>query len=259
MSILLSKLLSYCVISIVFMVGTAYAIDKDIEIQLMQIDFTQALSDCEFIDPYNPESSQNYGGFDPREILANNLTDSEKKLLAVYRKPNVGSLGMLKSALAAISYASQHLGKLPTSGLELVLGDLDVVQNGDTDLKDVLEMSNDELLRFGFYGVNPGTGSFIRSFSDPNWHKLGIYIEPVDGDDAIQYFPMPVKDGPESETKVGECPFQTWRIVIFGEMPNTVIVDKHVWRRIGSVDEENAKPCGGCGKKKDKKNDENAK
>ena len=256
MSSLMKILLVCCAISIVIFTGTATAINAEIEQQLMQIDFTQALEACEYSDVFDPDTSKMYGGLDPRELLTEKLTESEKKMLAVYRKEGLGNLGLHRSALAAISYAALHTSKLPSSGVELVLGDLDVVQFDEAELQEVIDMDNDELLKFAFYGINPGTGKFIKSFSDPTWHKLGIYIEPVDGDDAIQYLPMPVKDDTESEPKVGACPFQTWRIVIFGEIPDSVIVDKHVWRKIGTVDEENAKPCGGCGKKKSTDQDE---
>lgn len=221
--------------------------EGNIESQYMKHDFSSVLNECEK-QPLAMLPSN--GGLIPSDVLVDDLSPAEVDFLSTYQYSETVIIGIGYTVDFAITYAKQHQAKIPGSGVDIMLRK---DENYSQEMYDKFEqLSPKDKLLEACRAINPGTGRFAESFSKPDWHKFGVFIEPVEGDEAIEYFPemIPASVAAGENNKAGLAPHQTWHLVVFGEKPGRILVDKFVWRRMGDPIEESAGPCGGCGKKK---------
>ncbi len=244
------KVLSYVVfvITLVSLYNSSAGLCMEsIDSQYMKHDFYPVLKQCEIrwlsMFPSN-------GLLIPSDILVDDLSPEEVRFLSTYQYSETVIIGIGYSIDFAITYAKQHEASIPSNGVAIMLRQ-GVFRNKEI-FHEFDKLKQEEQLVEACRGINPGTGRFVESFSNPEWHKFGVFIEPADGEEAIKYFPEMLPDSIISggDKKAGMAPYQTWHVVVFGEKPGRILVDKFVWRRMGSPSEESSGPCGGCGKKK---------
>jgi len=207
-------------LAVVFTVtGIAYAADGEpgdtLRLkQLRTIDFSDGITQCDYISPF-AEDGELYSAWMPFSILKPELTEGEAQLMGMTFTPPDGRRNIMET-VGHVSGFYTNEGRLPSHGVELVPWAMTVEGFEKTN-----GLAAGEQYHSVYYAVNPITGKFFESFDDSEWHPGGFFIEPVVDEELIIERYHSYAASPDQLPSV-------WHVIIFGEEPDTMLIDKYV-------------------------------
>jgi hypothetical protein len=92
--------------------------------------------------------------------------------------------------------------------------------------------------------INPATGHFYTSFSSTEWSPFAVLVEPVSGEGAVKAIPGGVWDESTQTWVSGMVAFKMWHVVVYGENPGSVLIDKEIGREVGTGEKRRSGLCG---------------
>jgi hypothetical protein len=185
--------------------------------ELLGMDFSVAIRQCEYISPFD-EDGEKYSSWMPFSILQDELSEGEARLLGMTFTPPDGRRNIIETIAFASGFFGAQ-GRFPVNGAELFPWVLTL-----EGLNKLRSMDPGQQYHQLYAAVNPVTGSFFSGFDNPDWHPGGIYLEPVTDEEFITERYSNAVETP------GKLP-SVLRVVVFGEKPDTVLIDKYVATR----------------------------
>jgi len=216
-------------------------ISQSLHDQYMETQISEAYSGCELIEPY---SRDQLGIINGRDILADNLTSAELRIVGTLRRPN----GTRFSCAQAIPYVVDFYdvyGRMPADGVEL-MGLFTGKWNSPEGLAEFREITESDDLwdTAAWRCINPATGRFYSTFQAAQWEPLGLCIQKITGSEGIKQIPAPALDENTGLLYTALVPHQMWRVVVYGENPGSILVDKEIGFVLGT--EYTRIPGGTC-------------
>ena len=198
---------------------------------LHSLDFTDLVDECSFVTLNSREGLQN---FREQKILDNiklgltvddnDLTDSELNRLGVWELKQGKRIMLVDLHMMLVQYY-KSFGELPDTGTKL-FPELWNLSESDIDALDRRELFNQCAI-----GINPVNGRFYGDFSRDQWSPGGYFVEVIDDPNDIKarwpQIRMPID--PSNPNAGSEPPSSVWLIKVFGEKPDTVILEIEAW------------------------------
>jgi len=209
------------------------------------MDFTPALQSSEFIPleiKDQPRSSSDWSGFAQVDLGYTDLTKAEERIVGMYRMLSGDRFSCRLAMSYAINFYEQY-GRPPCDGTDLLALYTAkwTTPGGVARFKD---LSVSEMLSRGAWRcINPATGRFYDSFSSTEWSQFGILVEPVAGEGAVKAIPGGVWDESTQTWVSGMVAYKMWHVVIYGEQPGSVLIDKEIGREVGTGERSGSGLC----------------
>lgn len=182
--------------------------------ELEGFDYSDLIAKLDYSSPLQEMSGAAFAS--SRELQKLDLTELELKHVGVLRLGGTQSQTLYTTVMFVTKYAKQHSGELPANGMELFAKNF----SDDETAQEFFSMSPLDQLRVAGHGVNLITGKFYTTFQATEWMPGGLLIEPVtDHRDLHGRFSSYV------DSQTGGRP-GVWRVVVYGETPGSVLVDK---------------------------------
>jgi hypothetical protein len=190
----------------------------------MQMDFSANLAACEVIPPESPDYT---GALLVVDLPSRSLTPKETQLLSHYRDNHGWQFGCGLTLFAAVGFAEQH-GRVPSDGAEFLAYSNPEYATED-GLRRLARLPGPERLHQVASALNPATGRMYTTFESAQWSPFGVLIRKEQGEKATKSMPFHWRDSGSEETQTEFRQYQAWHLVVYGQRPGSVLVDKFIW------------------------------
>ena len=209
---------------------------------MVQQEYTNIIAEVEILPPAEIDFAR---FIRPTDLHSKQLTSLESKHLSLYYLTKWYPLGCEVTIRHAFRYI-QQFGVVPANGIDLMKWLKPEIFTTD-GFAEFRLLPADEQLLIVHGGINPSTGRLYETFTDETWHQFGICISKLEGEDAIVEIPVApdrLEPGEDFRTE----PRQGWRIILFGEEPGSVLIDKVIRTMVHEAPVAATGSCG-CGAK----------